>query len=544
MNTLKFILVLILLAVFSHGKAQLTGQIAPIKSIVSGDVSGGYVFITQSTLDSVGTYPSALCIMDSVGNPIFFKAITNQTSGPYYPARISDFKLQPSGMLSFSSKLTSGGMGMYLLDSNFNIVDSINCTNGVATDGHDFIHLADGSYHLVGTEERMMDLSGIVTNTGVTGEVDAIVTGNVIQHFDAQKNLVFEWKSLDYFAITDVYTHYFRKPDKLDHSHYNSLEIDDDGNYILSFRHLHEITKVNAYSGEIVWRLGGKQNQFTLLGDTMPFSAQHDARRIANGNITMFDNGFYNSTPAARAIEYKLDEINMTATAIWQFQEPNGYKSLFIGNANRLPNGNTLIDWGGAFPLTETTSFTEVDADGKIVMELDFVPDRYISYRAVKYELPFTINRPVIICDGQSNTLTAPAGHDSYHWNTGAVTQNITVVDTGFYQVWVKHGIGFVSSQKYFVTNLDSICNATSIVEINKPIFRIYPNPCSNQLFIEYTGVQFYRAQIIDFSGRLIEEVELNNHSDNTTTRIDVSHLSSGLYILKIGVSYKKFLKK
>ncbi len=63
------------------------------------------------------------------------------------------------------------------------------------------------------------------------------------------------------------------------------------GIILLSFRHLNEVTKIDSSSGEIIWRLGGKQNQFTFLGDTMPFSAQHDARRIANGNLTLFDNG-------------------------------------------------------------------------------------------------------------------------------------------------------------------------------------------------------------------------------------------------------------
>lgn len=543
MQLIKFSLLLILLLAFYPGNAQLTGQIAPISSKVSGSVSGGYIFITQSTLDSADAYPTALCILDSVGNPVFFKACTEQISGPYTRTFIGDFKLQPSGMLSYSSQLATGGMGMYLLDSNFKIVDSIRCANGVATDGHDFLHFQDGSYHLVGTEERMMDLSGMVTNNGIPGEENAMVTGNVIQRFDAQKNQTFEWKSLDYFALSDVYSQYFTKPSELDHSHYNSIELDDDGNYILSFRHLHEITKIDSSSGQIIWRLGGKQNQFTFLGDTMKFTAQHDARRIANGNITVFDNGTYNSTPVARAIEYQLDEVNMTATVVWQFQEPNGYSSLFIGNANRLPNGNTLIDWGGAFPLSQTTSFTEVDAGGTIVLELDFIPNRYVSYRAVKHKLPFTISRPEIICDGQNMTLTAPSGYASYQWNTGAASQSITVQDTGTYQVWVEQGIGFVSSEKYYVPDIDSMCGSTDIVEINNPKIRIYPNPVSNHLFIENTGIQKTTAQIFNISGRLIQEFELNFNENNATKSIEVSQLTAGFYFLRIGNTNRKFIK-
>ncbi len=537
---ISFILQIILFNV----NAQVPDQIAPINSKVTGDVSSGYIFIAQSTLDSADTYPTALCILDSIGNPVFFKAVTKQTSGPYSRSQASDFKLQPSGKLSYSSRLANGGMGMYLLDTNFNVVDSIRCTNGVATDGHDLIHLPDGTFHLVGTEERTMDLGEIFTSEGIPGSSNATVTGNVIQRFDAQKNLEFEWKSLDHFALSDVYSHFFTNPAELDHSHYNSLEIDDDGNYILSFRHLHEITKIDASSGQIIWRFGGKQNQFTFLGDTMPFSAQHDARRIDNGNITLFDNGAYNSIPVARAIEYQLDEVNMTATSTWQFHEPNGISSQFIGNTNRLPNGNTLIDWGGAFPLTQTTSFTEVDFNGNIVMELDFVPTRYISYRAVKHEIPFTIQRPEIVCDGQSNTLTAPLSYDEYQWNTGEITRSIFINDTGTYQVWVNQGIGYVSSDRYFVSNLDSICNTTSIVEINKPKLRIYPNPATNQLFVEYDGIENHNGSIISSFGQLVIDIDLISTKKLNSTSIDISHLPSGVYFLRIGSLSRKFIKK
>ena len=540
----KIVIGFILLNILLDMKAQVTDQIAPMNSKVTGDVSNGYIFITQSTLDSADTYPTALCVMDSIGNPIFFKAVTKQTSAPYVRTQASDFKIQPSGLFSYSTRLVSNKIGMYLMDNDFYIVDSIQCVDEILTDGHDFIHTPDGSYHLVGTEERTMDLSSLYTDNGIQGNVDAVVTGNVIQRFDVQKNLVFEWKSLDHFAVSDVYSFYFTDPSELDHSHYNSLEIDDDGNYILSFRHLHEITKVDALSGQIIWRLGGKNNQFTFLGDTMRYSAQHDARRIDNGNLTLFDNGTYNSSPVARAVEYQLDEVNMTATAVWQFHEPNGYNSQFIGNTNRLPNGNTLIDWGGAFPLTQTISFTEVDSESNVVMELDFVPNRYVSYRAVKHHLPFNIHRPQIICDGQNMTLSAPTGYEEYHWNTGALSKSIVITDTGAYQVWVNQGIGFLSSEKFVVSNLDSLCNATNIVEIVKPKLWIYPNPATSHLIVEYETNTDMEGSIINSSGQKVLDLVLISNFRNSSITIDISHLPSGNYLLQIGGSGKMFMKK
>lgn len=540
---LRIIIILIILFSYSSGYTQTINQIAPIQKNITGDVAEGYIFITQSSLNPLDTYPTGLCMMDSEGEPVFYKAFTSQTSAPYIRKFASDFKLQPSGLFSYNILKETGGIIIYLLDSNFFIADSIQCINDVYTDGHDFLHFPDGSYHLIGTELRIMDLSGIETINGIPGNEDALVTGNVIQRFDPQKNLKFEWKSLDNFAISDVYTVYFTDPSQLDFSHCNSIEVDNDGNYLLSFRNLHEVTKIDSSSGEIIWRLGGKQNQFTFLGDTMLFTSQHDARRINNGNLTLFDNGTYSSTPIARAIEYELDEINKTAMAVWQFQEPFGYSSEYIGNTQRLSNGNTLIDWGGNFPLEETISFSEVDAFGNTVMELDFVSHNFISYRAVKQELPFVIDRPDIVCDGENKTLSAPDGYATYNWNTGEISQSITIVDTGTYQVWVNQGIGFLSSELYYISDIDSMCLTTHIKNTKDPNLHIFPNPASDLLFINYPSEGKRNVQIYSFNGQLIKEAELNFIQKNTTCNIDIRQFPSGFYFLKINGMSKKFIK-
>ncbi len=229
---------------------------------------------------------------------------------------------------------------------------------------------------------------------------------------------------------------------------------------------------------------------------------------------------------------------------MWQFHEPNGYSSDFIGNTNRLSNGNTLIDWGGAFPLEETISFTEVDATGNIVMELDFISENYTSYRAVKHELPFTLNCPEIICDGENFTLTAPDGFTSYQWNTGATTQSITVIDTGFYQVWVNQGIGYISSEEFYISDLNSMCSTTNIEFTDNNTFNIYPNPASDQLFIEYPEIQKTSLQIFNAVGQLSHEVELNCKQSNSIYSIDISILPAGFYLLRVYGISKKFIKQ
>ncbi|GIT32243.1 MAG: hypothetical protein Ct9H300mP2_3220 [Candidatus Neomarinimicrobiota bacterium] len=43
----------------------------------------------------------------------------------------------------------------------------------------------------------------------------------------------------------------------IDYVHANAIELDNDGNILLSCRHMDEITKINHQTGEIIWRLGG-----------------------------------------------------------------------------------------------------------------------------------------------------------------------------------------------------------------------------------------------------------------------------------------------
>ena len=72
----------------------------------------------------------------------------------------------------------------------------------------------------------------------------------------------------------------------VDYVHGNSMEQDVDGNILISARHLNEITKIDRQTGDIVWRMGGRHNEFTLIGDTEFFTRQHSARRTPTGTLT------------------------------------------------------------------------------------------------------------------------------------------------------------------------------------------------------------------------------------------------------------------
>ena len=76
----------------------------------------------------------------------------------------------------------------------------------------------------------------------------------------------------------------------MDYIHCNAIEVDADGHLLISSRNISEVTKVNRQTGEVIWHLGGKLNEFDF-GAEIGFSRQHDIRHLENGNIMLFDNG-------------------------------------------------------------------------------------------------------------------------------------------------------------------------------------------------------------------------------------------------------------
>ncbi len=174
------------------------------------------------------------------------------------------------------------------------------------------------------------------------------MTGLIIQELDPSKNVIFEWRSWDHFKVTDT-TSLLTDP-QIDLVHGNALAVANDGNLLLSSRNQSEVTKINLQTGEVMWRFGGKANQFKIIGGE-PFAFQHDVRQLANGDITVFDNHGSQQNPAAsHAIEYKLDEVNKTATVVWSFTHNPPVFGSFMGDNQRLPNGNTFVAWGAAVP--------------------------------------------------------------------------------------------------------------------------------------------------------------------------------------------------
>jgi len=520
--------------------AQIDQLIIDKTITVNGTPAAGYIFISPFTRNISPLKPNAIEILDALGEPVFYAKMSNQNTAPFMlDVMFLDFDLRSDSTVSFfgrkaiNGNLAAGSRKIYQLDTLLNLKDSIECIGG-QLDAHDYLLMPNGDQWYACDEKRPADLSAYTTVNGIQGGLNGEILGQVIKGFNAAGQQIFNWNTIDEFSLSDMNLQYFLDPNLLDHAHINSLDIDTDGNLIVSFRHHDEITKINTDNGQIMWRFGGVGNQFNVLNDTVPFSGQHDAKILSNGRLSLFDNSSNSSVLKARAIEYSLDDVNMTAQVEWQYNKMT--PSRFMGSSQNLPNGNRLIGWGGLEPFNISPEFTEVDSNGNVLLEISFEED-FLSYRARKRILPFNLNRPEITCDQSTQTLSAPPGYDVYSWSTGDTTQTIPITAPGSYHVWVNQGIGFLRSSSFSISDLNNMCATIDVVDHIKPKKHIYPNPVINE--INVYGEENDVMRIFQVDGQLVGQFQLKKGNNN----IKLNNMSPGIYVVKTNTQHQTFIK-
>lgn len=267
----------------------------------------------------------------------------------------------------------------YIYDDFINVIDSIPNPTTLNLDFHDVELLSNGHYLLLLTENKIIDLSNEVEG----GQANAKVIFNVLIETDRTGTIYWRWDIADHIEINDVTEDMDLSQNSIDLTHINTVFEDTDGNIVISIRHFDEVAKINKSTGKFIWRLGGskcKNNQFRFTNDTVNgfigFSHQHTVQRLPNGNFLMFDNGNLKEPQYSRAVEYSINETQKTITKVWEYRaSPDIYQSL-MGSVQRLPNGNTLINW-------TQNKIQEVKPDKSIAFEMNFV--NAMVYRATKY---------------------------------------------------------------------------------------------------------------------------------------------------------------
>jgi hypothetical protein len=348
----------------AYSQNNISAYFPEIEVLASNKPAEGYFFFGSKGL----TAPNAvqyIAIIDNYGTPVFFRKMDKLTSS---------MRVLPDGRIAY---MHGAPRRLYFLNEELIVTDSVE-VQGYQPDGHDWAQAENGHLLLLGKHKWDYDMSQIAEG----GQTDAEIIDLIVQEFDENYNLLYTWNSADHFEITDgnensPYLDFTES--QIDYVHANAISVDSDTSFLVSLRHMDEITKVDRRSGEIIWRLGGKKNQFQFVNDDLRFSHQHGIRKLDNGNILLFDNGNLHPTQVSGAVEYQLDEINKTATLIKRYYRDSMVYSNHAGAVQGLHNGNILTCWGPYWP-----SFTEFYPDGSVALEWDFTKHSF-SPRIEKY---------------------------------------------------------------------------------------------------------------------------------------------------------------
>ncbi len=383
----------------------------------AADIGNGYIFLTDSyKATNEGWY---VMMVGNDATPVWYQPLTNAAF---------DFKELPNGYLHYAQQYqaiswTGGGYVAHeILDENFNPVESIVAGNGYNAECHDFEMMPNGHALVTSYYLTRVDMSKIVTN----GNPAALVTGGIIQELDAQRNVVFQWRSWDHYPFTSEWVN--SSAAIITEFHVNCVFEDTDGNIIISTPQW--VKKISRQTGDIMWHLGGTENQFTFVGvspqeGTNDF-AGHGINRLANGHVLIYDNG----SPTSRAHEYALDETNKIATYIWGYTPNPSVAGPSQGNAQRLPNGNTFIGWGGTTGSGQLAC-TEISGTN-VVFKMGFTNSQTTSYRAFRSAFPSG-------SQAHSSTVIDLATGNSYSFDNTGVSMDILSRGGGYNAITVTN---------------------------------------------------------------------------------------------------------
>jgi len=314
-------------------------------------------------------------ILDPGGGLIWFKPLPAQKSATNLQVQLYGGK---PVLTWWQGIISVHGFGLgedVIADQTYTDVAHVRAANGLQADLHDFLLEPDGTALITAYHPIRCNLSS------VGGARAGAVTDGVLQRIDIRTGLVmFQWSGLDHVGLAESYE-LARKStpsSPFDFLHLNSVDLDADGSLLISARNTWAVYDLDARSGRIVWRLGGKRSSFRMAPATRT-AWQHDPRELGDGSISIFDNG---ASPAvkrqSRGIVVRVDARRGTATLVSQLTHSPPLLADSQGNLQVLENGDQFIGWG------EVPEFSEFGPSGQLLFDGHF-PSSTESYRDFRF---------------------------------------------------------------------------------------------------------------------------------------------------------------
>ncbi|MCD6012045.1 MAG: hypothetical protein K0Q79_1907 [Flavipsychrobacter sp.] len=271
-----------------------------------------------------------LVIMDTRGN-ILFERESKGAINYFRQWKINGRTLYSYGIDdSAAYHITLSAGHIVILDSALNEIKQVHLlphkditTNrGEDLGLHDFIMFSPDHYITMTTYAKRVNNIPVF----LTPAPNCKVATTIIQEVK-NNSVIWQWdgsKFPEFYVNSEVGNNFYDTTVPQDYMHINSMFIDPrDSNLIISLRQLNQVVKIHRRTGEIIWRLGGRNSDFTLTSDQV-FLRQHNAVLTDDFTLLIFDNGEKAQRPYSRILEFGLDEHNKKITAFksYRIQEP------------------------------------------------------------------------------------------------------------------------------------------------------------------------------------------------------------------------------
>jgi hypothetical protein len=291
-------------------------------------------FIITSTLVA----PAAVMIIDMDGDIVWWHLAEEDVIG--------QSKLSLDGEGVYYQRINVEGQNSHRL-RYISLDGETQLTWDVPSGHHDFSQLPDGKIGLLAHDQRFVEGEEVIGDKIVELSPDGTI-----------EEVYSTWDDLTYGGSTGL-------TQGTGWTHANVLQYDaEDDAYLVSYKSLDSIHKIDRSTGERVWSLGGAESDFAMAdGSSRIFESQHQFQ-VLEDSILVFVNGDEVDDLDSMAMEYSFDESNPVVEEIWTYENDPGLFCFSLGDVQRLENGNTHVNW------SVQGQMDEVDADGNLLWRL------------------------------------------------------------------------------------------------------------------------------------------------------------------------------
>ncbi|KAI0538421.1 Arylsulfotransferase-domain-containing protein [Xylaria digitata] len=336
--------------------------------------SDGYYVIAQKGKLVSDPGPT---IFDSRGELVW----ADDSYGVVFNLQIQSYKGENYLTFWSSPDGSSHGYGRgtyYMLDSSYQLFRHFEpAGEGLRGDLHEFKITEHGTALMTIYNPVPADL------TSIGGPEQGWAVDCLFQEIDiATGELIFEWSAIEHVSISDAVRYFAGEDDgttpetAFDFFHINSVDVDAEGNYIVSGRHTSTILCISP-QGKILWTLGGNANDFRDLSDgrATDFMYQHHARLHGNHTLSIFDNaaseraGPASTQGHSRGMLVQLDTTDMTATLLHEYFDPGNPRTAVSQGSMQVLDDRVVLGYGWLPFITEFAP-----DDGSVLCAVELAP--------------------------------------------------------------------------------------------------------------------------------------------------------------------------